>query len=90
MPKDEALRQAKLQYLGTGDKITTHPVFWANFVLVGNNLPVELERTSWAAWVVLGAVLLILISILLIKMRKRRKLVAGGGRRDDPDSDRLW
>ncbi|MDH3711585.1 MAG: CHAT domain-containing protein, partial [Cyclobacteriaceae bacterium] len=79
VPKDEALRQAKLQYLGTGDKITTHPVFWANFVLVGNNLPLELDRTSWISWLVLGAVLVVLFGVVLVRMRKRRRLVTTEG-----------
>ena len=72
VPKDEALRQAKLQYLNSGDLITSHPVFWANFVLVGNQNPVELSSTNWITWTVLGGVLITILVFLGLNARKRK------------------
>ncbi len=40
LPKDEALRQAKLAYLETASVQKAHPFFWSNFVMVGNNEPI--------------------------------------------------
>lgn len=37
LPKDEALRQAKLQLLRGKQRTWGHPYFWAAFVLVGAN-----------------------------------------------------
>jgi CHAT domain-containing protein len=35
MPKDEALRQAKVSLLKSRQRMWQHPYFWAPFVLVG-------------------------------------------------------
>jgi CHAT domain-containing protein len=37
LPKGEALRQAKLQFLKGKPRSWEHPYFWASFVLVGAN-----------------------------------------------------
>ena len=44
MPKDEALQRAKLKYLESSDH--SHPFYWATFVLIGDNLPVEKNLLS--------------------------------------------
>ena len=35
MSKSEAMRQAKISHIETGEKI--HPFFWSPFILIGNN-----------------------------------------------------
>jgi hypothetical protein len=35
MPKDEALRKAKLDFLASGDKTFQLPYYWASYVLIG-------------------------------------------------------
>lgn len=37
--KDEALRQAKLKYIKSSDKIKSNPAYWAPFVLIGDTRP---------------------------------------------------
>ncbi len=37
MPKDEALRQAKLDFLASGDPLRSHPFYWAAYVNIGDN-----------------------------------------------------
>jgi len=39
LPKDEALRQAKLHFLQSQDEL--HPYYWGGFVLVGKSAPLE-------------------------------------------------
>ncbi len=53
LPKDEALRQAKLDYLSGQRSPFTHPFFWAAFVAHGDMSPLDLPKPvpSWA-WVV--------------------------------------
>ena len=47
LPKDEALRQAKLAYLETApDNARTHPKYWAAFVPTGNMEPIK-TKSSW-------------------------------------------
>lgn len=48
MPKQEALRGAKLEYLAAKHK--THPYFWAPFVLLGDDLPVINDSTLPPWW----------------------------------------
>lgn len=49
LPKDEALRNAKLEYLGeTEDPLLRHPYYWAGFVVNGNTDPiVSPHQTKW-------------------------------------------
>lgn len=55
MAKDEALRQAKLEYIQGQSGWRTHPFFWAAFVPEGDMSPLDLPRPvpAWA-WAVLG------------------------------------
>lgn len=55
MAKDEALRQAKLEYMQGQSGWRTHPFFWAAFVPEGDMSPLNLPRPIpvWA-WAVLG------------------------------------
>jgi CHAT domain-containing protein/tetratricopeptide (TPR) repeat protein len=50
MHKDEALRQAKLDYLNNADALTAHPYFWANMVAVGDMSPLETRSNYWKLW----------------------------------------
>lgn len=55
LPKDEALRQAKLNYLDQiEDPLTAHPYYWAGFVQAGNPEKVDFRTTSRSyLWLVL-------------------------------------
>lgn len=57
--KDEALRQAKLQYMQGQSDWRAHPFFWAAFVPEGDMSPLDLPRPMpvWA-WVAVAALLL--------------------------------
>ncbi len=48
MPKDKALRQAKLDFLATSERL--HPYFWGTFVLLGDGKPVSEKGTDWPIW----------------------------------------
>jgi CHAT domain-containing protein len=39
LPKDEALRQAKLTYIDKSDDLTGHPLFWSGIVVIGDPAP---------------------------------------------------
>lgn len=59
LSKNEALRQAKLQYL---DEVKmnqlAHPYFWAGFMLMGDTSPIQ--TSSWWIWWLTGGILLLL------------------------------
>ena len=60
--KNEALRQAKLQYL---DEVKmdqlAHPYFWSGFMLMGDTSPIQTSAVPY--WLLLGVVLLALGAI---------------------------
>jgi CHAT domain-containing protein len=78
--KAVALRQAKLDYLQqTTDENLQHPLYWAGFVLSGDDTPVELPtsslwRQSRSIGGILLSILLITIVILVSKRRNRRNI----------------
>jgi len=72
LPKDEALKNAKLKYLSTVDGRGAAPQYWAGLVLIGDTSPIALQaeiNPIW--WGILGV---ILIAILLFYFYKRRKV----------------
>jgi CHAT domain-containing protein len=48
-PKNKALRLAKLDYIERADSISSHPFFWAGFVLVGDASPLQLGHKATLA-----------------------------------------
>ena len=75
LPKDEALRKAKINYLDTHDR--THPYFWANFVLIGDDKPVGVDSgmPTYLWYTIAGVVFLLLLSIYLQRRRSSEPAV---------------
>ena len=73
LPKDEALRNAKLTYLEKSDDINAHPSNWASFIILGNMQPLELatETFRWYYLMVLGGIMLMIW--LIIRRRESVK-----------------
>jgi len=60
--KDEALRQAKLQYLQEQDNRGAHPYLWAGFVVIGDTDSIDFDESwSWFTWMAIGLGLFLLI-----------------------------
>ena len=70
MPRNEALRQAKLKYLTSHDDDLSSPYYWAGMVLLGETEPMEFESTfPW--WLVIGGLsLLVLVAVFFYVRRK--------------------
>jgi len=47
LPKDEALRAAKLKYIENSDDINAHPSNWAAFITLGNNQAVMIPKAPF-------------------------------------------
>ena len=69
MPKDEALRKAKLDYLNNADALTAHPYFWANMVAVGDMSPLQVRASKWKLWLTMPIGVLILFALYFWKFR---------------------
>ena len=72
MPKDEALREAKLDFLKTATGTDQLPAHWAGMVLVGDATPLESEVLLWA-WAG-GGIGLLLLGFFGWRWRSQRKL----------------
>lgn len=70
MQKDVALRQAKVSFLKSTDKIRRDPFYWAGFVLIGDTAPV-VSSMKWSTTLVIGVLALIAIMIVVMIVRKR-------------------
>ena len=68
MPKDEALRQAKLTYLS--NESLTAPFFWAGFVPSGDMRPLEFSDNSTYIYMLFGIVILFLIAFIYLKKHR--------------------
>jgi CHAT domain-containing protein len=69
MPKNEALRQAKLDYLGHTSH-QKHPFFWAAFVNVGNPSPI-VENNYLPAILLGGLMLFVILTIYYFRYNKK-------------------
>jgi CHAT domain-containing protein len=69
-PKDEALRNAKLDYLSKAEGRTLHPQYWAGLVLMGDTSPIELSNSNKLFWWVLATITLLSIGGYILFKRK--------------------
>ena len=69
MPKDEALRKAKLDYIATAEGRTAAPQYWAGLVLIGDVSPLDLNNGVIWWWYVLAGIVAAGLAFLLLKRR---------------------
>ena len=62
LPKDEALRQAKLVYLSHAEGRMLAPQYWAGLIIMGDTSPVSLATGSYMNYWLSGAALIFLIA----------------------------
>ncbi|MFC0875285.1 CHAT domain-containing protein [Saccharicrinis sp. FJH2] len=66
LPKDRALREAKLKYLEKTNNRTLSPQYWAGMVIIGNSEPVAgLKSYHQLLWGVFGSAFAILLILLI-------------------------
>ena len=73
MAKDEALRQAKLDYLNQSDQLSAYPYYWAGYVNIGDNAPLEISRNKYLNYILLFSfIILVLASLFFIKKKFKK------------------
>ncbi|MGC1471499.1 MAG: CHAT domain-containing tetratricopeptide repeat protein [Psychroserpens sp.] len=74
LPKDEALREAKLDYLASANGRMLAPQYWAGLVLIGDTHPIDLNTATISIfWWILAVVLLVLVIVFLLKKRHKKR-----------------
>ncbi|QAA82656.1 CHAT domain-containing protein [Aequorivita sp. H23M31] len=73
LPKDEALRNAKLEYIKSARGRTAAPQYWAGLVLIGDTTPIDLDTgISWMWYGAVGIVILLILFLLLQGLKRRK------------------
>ena len=74
-PINEALRQAKLNYLNNSDAYLSHPYYWSAFIQLGENVESNEGKRNGLLVVVLSAGVLLTILAIFIYRKKRRRTI---------------
>lgn len=71
MPKSEALYRAKLEYINEQTGTNGHPIYWAPFVLIGDDAPIIMlpAGIQWGRW---GGALVIALFAVAVALGLRR------------------
>ena len=73
MPKDEALRKAKLYFIENNSAEKTLPYYWANMILIGNTDVIQFEQKNKFDYLwLIGTGLLVMASTIIIYFKRRK------------------
>jgi len=73
LPKDIALQQAKIGYLAGAGKLQSHPYFWAGYVSIGKNDPIQ-NTAGWGPKYLVLIIACILLFIIIINLFINRRV----------------
>ncbi len=68
--KDQALQNAKLEYLSTASQLRAHPYFWSAYVNVGNSKP--LRKSHKYEFVIYAGIMLLAIFAFMFYRRQKK------------------
>lgn len=83
--KDEALRDAKLEYIEKHPDIMSHPFFWAGLVQFGDPAPIQLHYNRGVAFLGLvfgGMFICLIIGLILLYYNNKKKKKKAWQRRE--------
>jgi len=69
---DEALQEAKLQYLQEADQLSAHPYLWSSYVSIGSTDALITQGYGKLYQLIIGVIGLGVIILLLLRFRKRK------------------
>ncbi len=70
-PIDQALKQAKLDYLASAKEFKSHPSYWAAFLPVGETRPLAIKKPNVWRWVLGFGIVILIVSLFLGSYRRR-------------------
>ncbi|WP_353779318.1 CHAT domain-containing protein [Winogradskyella sp. 3972H.M.0a.05] len=71
LSKDEALRQAKLDYIANAQGRTITPQYWAGLVLIGDTSPININTHSNMIWWLLGATIILILIVIGFRIKSK-------------------
>ncbi len=71
--KSESLRQSKLDYLKSADKLRAHPYYWAAMIHIGNDNPIQFSNNNTRLVGIIALTLLILGWCIFIYRKRKLK-----------------
>ena len=77
-PKDEAMQDAKLNFLKSATRVTSAPAYWAGLVIIGNHEKIDLTKlkkdsgNNYLSYIILAALLIILVFLINAFLDKRQ------------------
>jgi CHAT domain-containing protein len=66
MEKDEALQQAKLQYLSKAGGRTLAPQYWAGLILMGDTSAIEIKKAGSSNWLIIMIVFVLIAAVYIL------------------------
>jgi len=73
LPKDEALRRARLAYLDDADPLRAHPHYWTHLLAIGDMAPLRPSATDWGWWLGAGGFLAAMLAGLALNRRRKTR-----------------
>jgi CHAT domain-containing protein len=69
--KDRALQQSKIDYIRSSDIIHAHPYYWAGYVLIGDNTPIDCSKNRLWYLGALGGFILLVFGIWVYWLKRK-------------------
>jgi|TARA_R100000479_G_scaffold28896_2_gene11454 CHAT domain-containing protein/Tfp pilus assembly protein PilF len=73
LPKDQALKEAKLTYLSNAEGRTLAPLYWGGLAIMGDQAPIELSQNGFP-WYVYVIIFLLVSSLVYFFIRRKKFL----------------
>lgn len=73
LSSDEALRQAKIDYLSENPDRVLAPAYWSGLILMGKPGVIQFENNSFPWWWIAGGLALVIGIGVVVRIRKRNK-----------------
>ena len=74
MKKDEALRQAKIQYMKSAKGVLAHPAFWSPFIMMGKTDSISIKtKGGGMPWLIGGVVAILVLGGGFAMSRRRNR-----------------
>ena len=73
MPKSKSLSLSKREYLESSKGMLAHPFFWAGFIAIGDDSPIDIQPSrNWQSIAVISTILILLLLFLAWRYKRKK------------------